>query len=185
MVVSGINAWMTGNTEFIFYFLVMVIIRTLTMLIHSRVRFPIVILWALSIWGLLHMMGGMYVLRKTNDVLYNFWIVPDILRYDQLIHAYGFGVATWACWICLKAMQPELAPTTGSLALTLLAGLGLGAVNETVEFFVTLVLPSTNVGDYTNTGWDLVFNLIGGVIALTFIRWQSVSRATAERNNQL
>jgi uncharacterized membrane protein YjdF len=170
MIISGIHAGMTENSEFIFYLIVMIIMGVLTLLIHRRVQFPLILLWALSLWGLLHMMGGMYVLQRTDDVLYNYWIIPGFLRYDQLTHAYGFGIATWACWICLKAIHPDLKPTTGPLSLVLFAGLGLGAFNEIVEFFATLLFPKTNVGDYTNVGWDLVSNLIGGLIALALIR---------------
>ena len=39
-----------------------------------------------------------------------------------------------------------------------LAGMGVGAFNEVVEFFTTLVLEDTNVGGYQNTGRDLVAN---------------------------
>lgn len=169
LIVSGLNAWLTSNWEFIFYLLLMLIMGSLTLIIHRRVQLPLILLWTLSLWGLLHMMGGMWVLRKTDDVLYNFWIISDILRYDQLIHAYGFGLATWACWICLQAIQPALKPTTGPLSLALFAGLGLGAMNETVEFFATLLISDTNVGDYANVGWDLVFNLFGGLIAIAII----------------
>jgi hypothetical protein len=44
-------------------------------------------------------------------------------------------------------------------------GVGLGALNEVVEFVMTLTLPETNVGGYENTGWDLVSNLIGALLA--------------------
>jgi len=45
--------------------------------------------------------------------------------------------------------------------------MGFGALNEVVEFIATLTIPETNVGDYINTGWDLVYNLLGcGVVAI-------------------
>lgn len=94
MVISGIYAQMTVNKEFVFYLVVLVIMAGLILLVHRRVKFPLVLLTCLSIWGLLHMMGGMIVLSGKSEVLYNFWIVPDLVRYDQLIHAYGFGIAT-------------------------------------------------------------------------------------------
>ena len=49
----------------------------------------------------------------------------------------------------------------------------LGAGNEVVEFIATLVMPDTNVGGYENTGWDLVSNLIGTVIAAFLIKLRS------------
>jgi hypothetical protein len=48
--------------------------------------------------------------------------------------------------------------------LAIAAGLGFGALNEVVEFFVTLMVPESNVGGYVNTGWDLVANLIGATV---------------------
>ena len=47
--------------------------------------------------------------------------------------------------------------------------MGFGAANEVVEFIATRILPETNVGGYENTGWDLVFDLIGAVIAAGWV----------------
>lgn len=51
--------------------------------------------------------------------------------------------------------------------------MGFGAANEIVEFIAVLTIPNTNVGGYENTGWDLVSNFAGSVIAATIIRWQA------------
>jgi hypothetical protein len=47
--------------------------------------------------------------------------------------------------------------------------MGFGALNEVVEFIATRFM-ETNVGDYENTGWDLVANLAGAAIAAVGIR---------------
>ena len=47
--------------------------------------------------------------------------------------------------------------------------MGLGALNEIIEFFAVLNLSNTNVGGYFNTGWDLVANLVGCLIASLII----------------
>jgi hypothetical protein len=39
-----------------------------------------------------------------------------------------------------------------------------------IEFTATLLVENTNVGDYNNTGWDLVSNLTGSVAAAVGIR---------------
>ena len=39
--------------------------------------------------------------------------------------------------------------------------LGLGALNETVEFLATLAHHGAHAGGYWNTGWDLVSNFTG------------------------
>lgn len=193
-IISAAAAILTGNSEFVFYLLVMVTLVVLTLKLYRRVRFPPSALWALSVWGLLHMMGGMILVpeswhsRELVNVLYSFWLIPGWLRYDQLVHAYGFGVTTWICWECLSFIVWEncgqrLLTTPGPLILCLCAGMGLGAFNEVVEFFATLIIPHTNVGDYENTGWDLVFNLIGGFIAIAFISRTNRKNTHNSRDN--
>jgi len=44
-------------------------------------------------------------------------------------------------------------------------GLGVGAVNETIEFLITLLPADSNVGGFSNTGWDLVANALGAATA--------------------
>ena len=63
-----------------------------------------------------------------------------------------------------------LKPGLGVLILCAAAGMGFGALNEVVEFIAVLTIPNTNVGGYENTGWDLVANLTGPVIAVLSIR---------------
>lgn len=170
LVMSGFAAWAGGNSEFLVYLSLLVLLSAVILKIHSKVNFPLALLVAFSIWGLAHMMGGIYIVSSTEDVLYNYFLIPGLLKYDQLIHAYGFGITTYACWICLKAIQPKVRSTAGPLSLALFASLGLGALNETIEFSLTLMLPKTNVGSFSNLGWDLVFNLLGALIAVTMIR---------------
>lgn len=50
-----------------------------------------------------------------------------------------------------------------------MAGLGVGALNEIIEFFATVVVPETGVGGYENTALDLVADLIGALSATTLI----------------
>ena len=46
-----------------------------------------------------------------------------------------------------------------------LFGMGVGALNEVVEFAVSLNVEESNVGRYLNTGWDLVANMLGAALA--------------------
>mgnify|MGYP001563090275 CR=1 FL=1 len=54
--------------------------------------------------------------------------------------------------------------------VVVMAGLGVGALNEVIEFLVTVIVPSTGVGGYENTSLDLVADLLGALIALIVIR---------------
>ena len=113
-------------------------------------------------------------------MLYSLWLIPDLLKYDHVVHAYGFGVTTLACWegLCAiltaqrnQAMSSEPVPTLGMLTLCGAASMEFGGLNEVIEFFLTLTLPETNIGGYINTGWDLVSNLVGVLIAGVLIAW--------------
>jgi len=65
--------------------------------------------------------------------------------------------------------------------LAVTSGMGLGAMNELIEFAATLLVPETNVGGYVNTGWDLVSNFVGATAAAAVIAYRGVSSAGIER----
>ncbi|TAH38216.1 MAG: DUF2238 domain-containing protein [Planctomycetota bacterium] len=155
--------------EFLFYFAVLLVLATAVLAVHRQVRLHAATLWCLSLWGLLHMAGGLVSLPGGRGVLYNLWLVPGRIKYDQVVHAFGFGVTTWVCWQALARMLGDPRPSIGRLALCAAAGMGFGALNEVVEFTATLLVPETNVGGYANTGWDLVANLTGCVVAAVLI----------------
>ena len=177
MLIAILAAIGQGNIEFVFYIVVMVVLITSLVLVHRQVHFTDGVLWGMSCWGMLHMAGGLVHVPESltqngsQPVLYSWWIIRDWLKYDQIVHAYGFGITTWVCWQIMRSNikkqtgeNPE--PTFGLCVLCATAGMGFGALNEVVEFIATLTIPETNVGDYNNTGWDLVYNLIGcGVVA--------------------
>ena len=104
-------------------------------------------------------------------VFYNLWIVPPgWLKYDQVVHAFGFGTTAWAVWQGLRSMFPSVRPTWGALLICGTAAMGFGALNEVVEFAAVLATPETNVGGYENTLWDLVSNMTGAAAACGLIR---------------
>ena len=43
--------------------------------------------------------------------------------------------------------------------------MGIGALNEVVEFAIALNVEDSNVGGYLNTGRDLVANMLGAALA--------------------
>jgi len=181
LVAAVIAALARGNQEFLFYIVVMLLLIGVIAVVHRYVKLTSGVLWALSLWGFAHMAGGLIVVpvgwpvNADSRVLYALWLVPDVLKYDHVVHAYGFGTTTWVCWQGLRAALRRrgvtAAPTLGLMVLSAAAGLGFGALNEVVEFAATLLVPETNVGGYLNTGWDLVANSIGVTVAATWIWW--------------
>ena len=98
------------------------------------------------------------------DRLWAGGVGEGLLHYDKLVHAIGFGAASIACWQALRSTNPGVVVTPGVAVLVGLMGMGVGAVNEVVEFFASQFF-AANVGGYANTGWDLVADLIGCTVA--------------------
>ncbi|MFW6060472.1 MAG: DUF2238 domain-containing protein, partial [Phycisphaeraceae bacterium] len=184
-----LGAAVTANLEFVFYLVVMVVLALAVAVLHMRVHLSTLAIWALAIWGALHMAGGLvpvpadWPIHGDTRVLYSWWIVPageegGYFKYDHLVHAYGFAVATWVCWEALRAATALQRPGLGVAILCGLGGLGLGAMNEVIEFAATRLVPETNVGGYVNTGWDLVANTAGAAFAIALI-WTIGGRTPA------
>lgn len=145
----------------------LVVVATLLLVVvRLDLRFDLgtALLWALALWGLVHMAGGIIPLDG-DRVLYNARFGPDVFRYDRLVHAFGFGSATLACGKVLRHWLPDGRFDLTPAGIVVLAGMGVGGINEIAEFAATLVLEDTNVGGYDNTGWDLVFDLFGATLA--------------------
>ncbi len=177
LAAAVIGALATGNGEFIIYIGIMLVLLGVVALVHARVTLTIAALWALTGWGAAHMAGGLipvpesWPINGDIRVLYSLWLIPDRLKYDHIVHAYGFGVTTWVCWQGLRSVLVKLGParpTFGLMVLCAAGGMGFGALNEVIEFVATLLV-DTNVGGYTNTGWDLVANLAGTTIVAALI----------------
>jgi uncharacterized membrane protein YjdF len=179
-----IIAWRGANYEFLLYVCVILFVGAWILLKQRQIRFDPAILWGLTVWGLLHMAGGN--LHVGGGVLYGLVLYPliphlEILRYDQLVHMFGFGVATLIAHHLLRPYLREGIDRWGTLSfLIVLMGAGFGALNEIVEFIAVVVMPETGVGGYENTLLDLVFNLIGGILAVGFLALQRKRASPAQ-----
>ena len=185
-------ALLSANYEFVLYIAVVGLMIPALALVHLRVRLPEACLWAFSAWGLIHMAGGLvpvpeaWPIHGDKRVLYSLWLIPDRLKYDHVVHAYGFGLVAYTSWVALSTLLSRaqdgapVHPTLGLLTLSVASGCGFGALNEVVEFAATLLIPETNVGGYVNTGWDLVANLAGGLAVALVIRLRGPRSASSE-----
>ncbi len=165
------------NYEFIGYIVVIVFFAILIALTNKRVNFPNIVLWGLLVWALLHMAGG--GLTIAGKRLYEVILIPIvgdpyfILRYDQFVHAFGFAIATLAMFYLIRPLLAQKIPRWTALSIVVvMAGLGVGALNEIIEFSATVILPSTGVGGYINTSLDLVSDLVGAILAMIYIVWK-------------
>lgn len=170
VVIFGGMFLAAGNSEFVWYVVTLLIFLGLLAATQRVAQFPAFILWGLSLWGLTHMAGG--GLRVGDGVLYSYVLLPlvgsgelIVLKYDQIVHFFGFGVATLVLWHVMRRNFPTLDGTKTLYAFAILGGMGLGVLNEIIEFTAVLVFPNTNVGGYFNTALDLVFNTLGAITA--------------------
>ena len=53
--------------------------------------------------------------------------------------------------------------------VVIMAGSGLGALNEIIEFSASQALNDTGVGDYINNSLDLIANLVGAFLGMAYI----------------
>lgn len=161
-----------GNYEFVYYSSILALLVLGVWYLDRRVRIPTILLWGLAVWGFVHLLGGILPIPKSitepgsHANLYNMRIVPWLPKYDQVVHATGFGIAALVAWHALRATYPTPPrPGIGLALAVVLIGMGLGALNEVIEFIATRLMPWTNVGGYENTGWDLTSNLVGCICA--------------------
>lgn len=165
------------NYEFLWYVAVLLFFVCLIAFTLKKSKFDYLILWGLSIWGFLHMAGG--GIHVGDGVLYALQLIPIwvtdnffILKFDQLVHFYGFAVATLVAHHLLKPYWNERVNYKVVYPLLVAIGMGLGALNEIVEFMAVVAFSNTGVGGYYNTALDLVFNALGAIAAVIFIHFK-------------
>lgn len=178
LLAGFVVAFTYWNYEFIYYGITLAVIGAGVMWVDRRSQLPLPVLWGLFLWLVLHLAGGIVPVPEawidegmTNKTLYNVRPVAWLPRYDQCVHAFGFFVSSLAAWRAIyvgsgRTLKPTFGPRVGAG----LMGMGLGGMNEVIEFIGTRIMPETNVGDFVNTGWDLVSNMTGCVIAMLTIR---------------
>lgn len=178
-VIGGMGlAIVQRNFEFLYYGGTLIAIMLGILLLDRRVMLPLFVLWGLMLWLILHLAGGMIKVPEsivdegmTNYTLYNVRLAPWLPRYDQFVHAFGFFMSTLAGWRAIFVGSGRtLKPTFGPRVAAGLIGMGCGGVNEVIEFIATRIMPETNVGGFVNTGWDLVSNMVGCILAMLLIR---------------
>ncbi|HUV41912.1 MAG TPA: DUF2238 domain-containing protein [Sedimentisphaerales bacterium] len=168
------------NYEFLIYVSVVAFFVVFVAFLHLKYNFTTGLLTGLTIWGLLHMLGGFIVID--GNVLYAYELIGGVIKFDKAVHMFGFGCATLLGYYVL---QQHLNAKPGWAAVSVLAvltGMGIGALNEIIEFAAVLTIPETNVGGYQNTMWDMVSNTIGAITAVIYVGIKRTKRQkTAEQ----
>jgi putative membrane protein len=159
------------NHEFVIYVVVILAIIGSVLILSERAKFPHTLLWALSIWGLLHVLGG--AVQTEDGVLFAWRMFPlldlggefYILKYDQFVHAYLYGVVALMSRHVIRGYADPNASAFLVSATAILTAVGISVLNEIMEFIISLNLEN-GVGGYENTMLDLIFNLGGAIVAI-------------------
>lgn len=171
------------NYEFLLYIGVIIFFFFVLLLTDRVVRFSAFALWGMTTWAMLHMAGGS--IPVGDGRLYDLILFPvsdfyEIFKYDQFVHFVGFAVATLLMYELLKPILKEGQANWVRVSIIIvMAGLGVGALNEIVEFFATVITPETGVGGYINTSLDLVFDLVGAMAMMGYIIWREQGTPTS------
>jgi putative membrane protein len=164
------------NFEFVIYVAVIFVIIGGVLLTAHKSEFPLWQLWLLSIWGLMHVLGGAVVID--GGVLFGYRIYPFldlggdfyVLKYDQVVHMYLYGVVAAMTYRLLRA---KLAIRNNSMLVSLFAiltSVGISALNEIMEFLIAVTIERNGVGGYENAMLDLIFNLSGAIVAVVLYK---------------
>lgn len=176
LLVGGLYFFQDSNLEFVIY--VGVIVAALILLFGTLhlTKFPSYILWLISIWGLMHVLGGS--VQTSDGVLFAYRIYPFldlggdfyILKYDQVVHGYLYGVMSIVFLHVLKNTLRASGPVWILILLAIMASMGVSAMNEIMEFLIAVNLERHGVGGYENAMLDLIFNFSGAIVGIILIR---------------
>lgn len=160
------------NYEFLAYAGTIVVLVTVLFGTLRYTKFPTYIIAGITIWGILHMLGGSVM--TPDGVLYAYRIFPFfdgggdfyVLKMDQVVHAFLYGVAGLMFLHVLEVIVGIKNHRVLIAFVAIFAAAGFSIVNEIVEFWAAMSIPGNGVGGYENTVLDLIFNLSGAAVAV-------------------
>lgn len=171
LLLGGLYFLRDFNSEFVIYIVVIALLLGGVFCTLRTTQFPVWMLFAFSFWGLLHVLGGAVTIG--DHVLFAQHLYPlldrggefYILKYDQVVHAYLYGLVALMAYHVLRRSFGIVGKGFGVALAAVLISLGVSALNEIMEFIISLTVQN-GVGGYDNTMLDFVFNFSGAAIAI-------------------
>jgi uncharacterized membrane protein YjdF len=175
LLLGGLYFLQDLNFEFVIYIVVIVAAFALLFGTLKVTKFPTYILWLISMWGLMHILGGS--VPTPDGVLFAYKIYPFldlggefyILKYDQVVHMYLYGVMALVFLHVLVRTLKSTGPAWILILLATMASMGVSSLNEIMEFLIAVNLERNGVGGYENAMLDLIFNFAGAVVAIAIL----------------
>lgn len=159
-----------GNYEFLTYTVTIGILIYFLAWTDKFFSYSELAKWGFTAWLFLHLSGGFFYFGGTR--LYDIVLIPlvgdpyHILRYDQLMHIFSYFILTMFTYFMIASFAVKKTKPVIIGTAAFLAGMGIGAINEIIEFSTVIMFKSTGVGDYYNNALDSVFNAVGALIAV-------------------
>lgn len=162
----------TLNYEFLAYVITIAVVTAVLFTTLRYTHFGSGIIAGITIWGLMHMLGGS--IQTADGVLYAWRVVAIfdgggdffILKYDQIVHAFLYGVVGIMFFHLLREVVGIKTHLWFIAFVAIFASAGFSSINEIIEFSAVVALPETGVGGYHNTVLDMIFNLGGAFVAV-------------------
>jgi len=177
LLIFTIMSLLNKNYEFLYYTVVMSLLIILIVLYYKKLHLSTAIIFGLTLVGAMHLFGGNIQILGTR--LYEFWLIPGIFKYDNLVHIIGTFVATFISYSLLNPhLDRELKHNKVLLSLILiLIASGIGAFHEILELLAVVFLGAAEqIGDYINNAVDLLFNFFGAVLASIYIIYYHIKK---------
>jgi hypothetical protein len=159
----------SGNYEFLVYAAALVVLIVLIHKTDPVFDYESLALWSFVAWVIMHLAGGF--LKVGDSVLYDLVLIPivgepySVLKFDQFVHAFCYFFFSLLVYSVVEKVVAKNANKLAVSILVVLAAIGIGSINEIIEF-TTTIFWDTGVGGYVNNSIDLVANLIGAVIGV-------------------
>lgn len=170
LAVFSVNAFFSGNLEFIYYIIIMSAIILAIVFLNRFLHLAFFIIFNLSLLGFFHLLGGNFYFGSVR--LYEYYFLAGVIRYDNLVHVYGTFIATIILYsLASPFIDEKLKRHFPLLAIGLvLMAIGTGVLNELVELAAVVFFDAAEqVGGYFNNALDLLFNTIGSIVATIII----------------
>jgi uncharacterized membrane protein YjdF len=169
-----------GDRRVVAYLVVWSVLAALVVLTHRRWPLQRALLWTLTAAGWVHLAGGLLPSPDQDaPILYETWLIPGVLKFDQLAHAaICAAVAVVIFEVLGRVLDPGQIGPWGRALLAAVVCWGFGAANELFEFLSALRFTDSYVGGLDNAGWDLAFNTIGSLTAALCCAMLATARTT-------
>ena len=173
IIVFSIVSISQQNYEFLAYSVTAFLLVLLIQITDKYYSYPNFAKIGILIWLFFHMGGGFFYYAGTR--WYGLIFIKiigepyNILRYDQVLHFFFYFIIAFFIYrFTISTIANKKVSKISLGIIVALSTVGIGALNEVMEFGVYVSYANSGVGTYINNGLDLIFNTIGAIVGSIF-----------------